>query len=65
MNHAELSYAITAMAVGIDSFERQASAGKGVLEDEGLIPLYLGAGLVEERQYPSWLQVESDPRPVA
>lgn len=60
MNHEELSYAITAMAVGIDSFERQAGAGKGVLEDEGLIPLYLGAGLVEERKYTSWTEVASD-----
>ncbi len=60
MNNKELGYFITSVAAGIDSFERKRSRGKGVLEDEGLIPLYLGQGLIEERRYGAWEEVEAD-----
>lgn len=65
MNDTELGYEITAIAAGIDTFERAANAGKGVLGDEGLIPLYLGKELIKEKTYSSWTQVEEDVETVA
>jgi hypothetical protein len=60
MNNVELGYFATAVAAGVDSFERRSSGGKGILDDEGLIPLYLGRELVEEKAYTDWQAVEAD-----
>jgi len=60
MNDTELGYELTAIAAGIDEFERRSSRGGGILEDEGFIPLYLGDGLVVRREYAGWPQVEAD-----
>jgi hypothetical protein len=50
---------LTALAVGIDQLERRLSDGKGVLDNEGLIPIYLGNDLVSESQFETWDQVFS------
>lgn len=65
MNNRELGYFITAAAAGIDSFERQISHGKGVLDNEGLIPLYLGEKLVDERKYKNWEEIETELQTIA
>ncbi len=47
-------YDITAIAVGIDDLERRLQKGKGSLDTEGLIPIYLGADLITPRRYQRW-----------
>ena len=55
-----LGRALTALAVGMDRFERAVSAGQGVLDDEGLIPIYLGDDLLEPASYEAWEEVSAD-----
>jgi hypothetical protein len=60
MSNNELGYAITALAAGVDAFEHQVHGGKGILEDEGFIPLYLGKDLVEARSFRNWAGIEAE-----
>lgn len=60
MEDKKIGYDITAIAAGIDSFERFINKGKGIIGDEGLVPLYLGKDLVKEKKYDNWEQVETD-----
>jgi hypothetical protein len=60
MNNTELGYEITAIAAGINTFEQVINKGHGIIEDEGLIPLYLGSNLIEEKIYTSWAQIQED-----
>ena len=53
-------YDITAIAVGMDSLERKLQKGAGALDTEGLIPIYLGADLVQAREYDRWEQVREE-----
>jgi hypothetical protein len=48
---------LTALAVGIDQLERRLSDGKGVLDNEGLIPIYLGNDLVAAENFETWDEV--------
>lgn len=45
---------LTALAIGIDQLERRLSKGRGTLDSEGLVPIYLGSDLVQPAQYSSW-----------
>lgn len=60
MDSRELGYEITAIAAGLDGFERKTFDGKGIIDDEGLIPLYLGQDLIRARHYTSWNEVDAD-----
>ncbi len=60
MNDKELGYEITAIAAGLDNFERTTFKGKGIIEDEGLIPLYLGQDLIKAHSYSSWQEIADD-----
>ena len=51
---------LTSVTMGIDSLERRQSRESGLLDTEGLVPIYLGEDLVEPRNYNNWLQVEDD-----
>ena len=51
---------LTAVTMGIDGLERRQSRENGLLDTEGLVPIYLGEDLVEPRSYDSWWQVEDD-----
>jgi hypothetical protein len=53
----DLGRRLTALAVGIDQLERRLSDGKGVLDTEGLIPIYLGNDLVSGTTFETWDQV--------
>ncbi len=55
---AKTGYAATAIAAGMDSLERRLQKGKGDLDSEGLIPIYLGADLVEARHFSRWEEAE-------
>ncbi len=45
---------LTALAVGMDQLERRLSDGNGVLDGEGLIPIYLGNDLVSGTVFETW-----------
>lgn len=60
MDDKQIGYTVTALAAGIDTFERNTNQGTGIIGDEGLIPLYLGKDLIEERTYTSWDEIERD-----
>ncbi len=48
---------LTTLAVGIDQLERRLSDGQGVLDSEGLIPIYLGGDLVSGTTFKNWEDV--------
>jgi hypothetical protein len=51
---------LTAVTMGMDALERASARGGGLLDTEGLVPLYLGADLVTARQYVDWPEVRRD-----
>jgi len=53
---------LTALTVGMDRFERQQSGGEGALDSEGLVPIYLGASLVEPKPLASWAEATEELR---
>lgn len=56
----QVGYDITAIALGMDALERHLQKGSGVLDTEGLIPIYIGNGLVQPKPYADWETVERD-----
>ena len=54
------SASLTAVTMGIDSFERRQTRGSGLLDDEGLVPIYLGADLIAARTYGDWDEIAAD-----
>jgi len=40
--------------MGVDGFERATNRGNGPLDDEGLVPIFLGADLVSPATYSTW-----------
>jgi hypothetical protein len=51
---------LTAITMGIDSFERANSQGSGMLDSEGLVPIYVGGDLVAPRHYTAWNEIARD-----
>ena len=51
---------ITAVTMGVDAFERAQAISGGLLDGEGLVPIYLGDELVRARDYTSWSAVFDD-----
>jgi hypothetical protein len=49
-----LGQRLTSLAIGMDRLEREINHGAGPLDDEGLIPIYLGGDLVPEMPLESW-----------
>jgi hypothetical protein len=52
--------ALTAVAMGIDRFERARKIGDGLLDGEGLVPIYMGEDLAPARAYADWAAVGDD-----
>ena len=50
----KLGQRLTSITVGMDRLERRLNRGAGPLDDEGLIPIYLGGDLVAEMMLESW-----------
>lgn len=50
----DLARRLTALTIGMDRFERKVSKGEGALSSEGLVPIYMGEGLIEAAQLSSW-----------
>jgi hypothetical protein len=51
MNSFEIGQELTSVTMGIDAFERSQPAEGSLLGGEGLVPIYLGNGLVEAKSY--------------
>src|SRR5262245_23108007 len=56
----ELGARLTAVTMGIDAFERESARGAGLLEEEGLVPIYMGGELVQPRPYEGWDEIRAD-----
>ncbi len=59
-NDAALGERLTALTIGMDHLERQLSRGHGVLDSEGLVPIYLGEGLVAALALSDWDAVHGE-----
>lgn len=59
-DNVKTGYDITAIAIGMDSLERKLQDGKGSLDTEGLVPIYLGKDLIDERKFANWGQVKEE-----
>lgn len=51
---------LAAITMGIDAFERRINREAGLLDTEGLVPIYLGNDVVGPRHYENWWVVEDD-----
>ncbi len=56
----DLGRRLTEITMGLDAFERAQSRGRGALDGEGLVPIFLGADLVQPVTYDSWDGVFAD-----
>lgn len=56
----EVGRRLTALTIGMDHLERRLSRGHGVLDSEGLVPIYLGDDLVPAPQYEDWNEVHAE-----
>lgn len=59
-NDASLGRQLTALTIGMDHLERQLSRGHGVLDSEGLVPIYLGDELVPPLALSDWDAVHTE-----
>ncbi len=53
-NDAQIGRRLTALTMGMDHLERQLSRGHGVLDSEGLVPIYLGDDVVPASALQDW-----------
>lgn len=60
VNDASLGQRLTALTIGMDHLERRLSRGHGVLDSEGLVPIYLGEGLVAPLPLSDWDAVHAE-----
>ena len=60
MNSFEIGQKLTAVTMGIDAFERSQPAQGSLLGGEGLVPIYLGTGLVEAARYADRDAIKAD-----
>lgn len=56
-DHA-LGRRLAEVAIGMDRLERRLSQGDGALDSEGLVPIWLGDGLVEAAGFDGWADAE-------
>ncbi len=56
----KFGYTLTAIAAGMDDLERRSQKGRGALDTEGLLAIYLGQDLVQSRHYSRWEEVEEE-----
>ena len=60
MNSFEIGRDLTAVTMGIDAFERSQPADKSLLGGEGLVPIFLGDGMVQARSYADRDAIKAD-----
>ena len=51
---------LAAATMGMDALERRRSGGGGLLDGEGLVPIYIGEALAPARSYADWREVADD-----
>jgi hypothetical protein len=54
MNDFDLGRSIAEITLGIDALERASGAGRGALDTEGLVPIFMGTDLVAPRAFADW-----------
>jgi hypothetical protein len=59
-DEASFGAEMIAVTMGIDALERRRSKQDGLLDSEGLVPIYLGKHLFAARDYAHWWDVEDD-----
>lgn len=60
MNSFEIGRELTSITMGIDALERRMPTEGSLLGGEGLVPIYLGDGLVETRHYDDRDSIRAD-----
>ncbi len=60
VDDAMLGQRLTALTIGMDHLERRLSRGHGVLDSEGLVPIYLGDELVPPLALSDWDAVQTE-----
>lgn len=60
MNSFEIGQKLTAVTMGIDAFERSQPAEGSLLGGEGLVPIYLGKGIVDAVSYSDRESIKAD-----
>ena len=57
-NDVDFGRELTALTVGMDGLERRLNAEEGLLDSEGLVPIYLGNDLVPPAELTNWQEAE-------
>jgi hypothetical protein len=60
MNSFEIGRELTAITMGIDGFEQKQSPERSLLGGEGLVPIYLGRGIVDGKPYTDRDAIKAD-----
>src|SRR5690349_7675415 len=60
MKPIEIGNELTAVTMGIDRFERRRPKTAGLLDGEGLVPIFIGDDLVSARDYADWYEINAD-----
>src|SRR3954451_4516094 len=60
MSPTEIGNELTAVTMGIDRFERRRPKTAGLLDGEGLVPIFIGDDLVSARDYANWDAINAD-----
>ena len=60
MKLSKITYDLTAVTMGIHALERLRNDGNSLLDNEGLVPIYMGGDLVTPRKYDDWDAVTRD-----
>jgi hypothetical protein len=58
--HDSFSARLTRVTLGIDALERTKNHGRGPLDTEGLVPIYLGADLIGAPAYEDWAEADAE-----
>jgi hypothetical protein len=59
MTDADIGRGLTEITIGLDALERASSAGRGALDSEGLVPIFMGRDLVEPRAFANYAGVHA------
>ena len=59
MTDFDIGRNLTEITTGLDALERASSAGRGALDSEGLVPIFMGRDLVEPRSFADYAAVHA------
>jgi hypothetical protein len=53
-----IGYRLTALALGMDALEREGQSSESLLDNEGLVPIFIGGELIKPLRFSTWDEVE-------